>query len=55
MTGTGLAPFHPPGTPGYAQAGASFQLAAPVDPAGVSYGFRQAGWSAPNSAFRRTR
>ncbi|MGW2640950.1 FAD-binding oxidoreductase [Streptomyces sp. NPDC001348] len=28
-------PFSPPGTPAYAEAGASFQLAAPVDPAGA--------------------
>ncbi|MEW9555267.1 FAD-binding oxidoreductase [Nonomuraea sp. NPDC050783] len=35
MTGTGPTLFSPPGTPGYAEAGASFQLAAPVDPAGA--------------------
>jgi FAD/FMN-containing dehydrogenase len=35
MTSTDNAPFSPPGTPGYAEAGASFQLAATVDPAGA--------------------
>ncbi|WP_327586677.1 hypothetical protein OHA25_06490 [Nonomuraea sp. NBC_00507] len=35
MTSTDLTPFSPPGTANYAQAGASFQLAAPVDPAGA--------------------
>jgi hypothetical protein len=35
MTGTDLTPFSPPGTANYAQAGATFQLAAPVDPAGA--------------------
>jgi hypothetical protein len=35
MTSTDLTPFSPPGTTDYAQAGASFQLAAPVDPAGA--------------------
>ncbi|MGN9907794.1 FAD-binding oxidoreductase [Phytohabitans sp. LJ34] len=35
MTTIDLTPFSPPGTSEYAQAGASFQLAAPVDPAGA--------------------
>ena len=35
MTSTDITPFSPPGTPEYAEAGASFQLAAPVDPAGA--------------------
>src|SRR4051812_39244388 len=35
MTSTDMTPFSPPGTAAYAQAGASFQLAAPVDPAGA--------------------
>ena len=35
MTSTGITPFSLPGTPEYAQAGESFQLAAPVDPAGA--------------------
>jgi FAD/FMN-containing dehydrogenase len=35
MTGIDLTPFNPPTTPEYAQAGASFQLAAPVEPAGA--------------------
>ncbi|MFJ9908966.1 FAD-dependent oxidoreductase [Streptomyces sp. NPDC101152] len=35
MTSTDNTPFNPPGTPGYAEATASFQLAAPVDPAGA--------------------
>jgi FAD/FMN-containing dehydrogenase len=32
---TDITPFSPPGTPAYAAAGASFQLAVPVDPAGA--------------------
>ncbi|MGW0194096.1 FAD-binding oxidoreductase [Nonomuraea sp. NPDC003201] len=35
MTTVDIAPFSLPGTPEYAAAGASFQLAAPVDPAGA--------------------
>jgi hypothetical protein len=35
VTDTDLAPFHAPGTPEYAEACASFQLAGPVDPAGA--------------------
>lgn len=38
MTSTDIPPFSPPGTSEYAQAGASFQLAAPVDPAGLFAG-----------------
>ena len=35
MNDSGISPFHPPGTPEYAEASASFQLAATVDPAGA--------------------
>jgi hypothetical protein len=35
MTSSDLTPFSPPGTTDYAHAGDSFQLAAPVDPAGA--------------------